>query len=145
MNASETIIKRARHVIGEIERTRAAAEALQSGNFSKFGELMNQSHDSLRDDYEVSSSELDTLVSVARGVGGVLGSRLTGAGFGGCTVTLLREDSVDEVVRRIKEKLVVKKKKDPLIYSLARTSLIKPDNEWPFIVVSDTPEHRVFT
>ncbi|XP_043289246.1 galactokinase-like [Venturia canescens] len=103
-NASEIMIKRARHVISEIERTQLAAAALQASDFTKFGALMNQSHDSLRDDYEVSSKELDALVSTAREVDGVLGSRLTGAGFGGCTVTLLREDSVDVVIQRIKEK-----------------------------------------
>ena len=100
------MIKRARHVIGEIERTEAASVALRAGDFVKFGILMNASHDSLRDDYQVSSVELDTLVGAARECEGVLGSRLTGAGFGGCTVTLLKENSIDRVVERIKKKFV---------------------------------------
>ena len=93
-------------MITEIKRTLEAASALQSGDLLKFGSLMNQSHDSLRDDYEVSSQELDILVSAAREVKGVMGSRLTGAGFGGCTVTLLRKDSIGEVIKHIKNKLV---------------------------------------
>ncbi|KAG7189460.1 hypothetical protein KM043_017156 [Ampulex compressa] len=100
----EEMIMRARHVVTEIQRTTAAAEALEKGDFQKFGQLMNESHDSLRDDYEVSSKELNTLVSAAREVNGVLGSRLTGAGFGGCTVTLIRKDAVDDVVKHIKDK-----------------------------------------
>ncbi|XP_051175831.1 galactokinase-like isoform X2 [Leptopilina boulardi] len=103
-NCSEVIIKRARHVITEIQRTLEAAVALQNGDLQKFGTLMNESHDSLRDDYQVSSKELDTLVSSAREVQGVVGSRLTGAGFGGCTVTLLRKDAVDEAIKHIKKK-----------------------------------------
>ena len=105
-NCPEITIRRAHHVITEIKRTLEAASALQSGDLLKFGSLMNQSHDSLRDDYEVSSQELDILVSAAREVKGVMGSRLTGAGFGGCTVTLLRKDSIGEVIKHIKNKLV---------------------------------------
>ena len=104
MNASETTIKRARHVITEIQRTLEAANSLEANDFIKFGKLMNDSHNSLRDDYEVSSKELDTLVNIARSVDGVLGSRLTGAGFGGCTVTLLRKNVVDTVIQQIKQK-----------------------------------------
>ncbi|XP_011873492.1 PREDICTED: galactokinase-like isoform X4 [Vollenhovia emeryi] len=103
-NASDRIVKRARHVVTEIQRTLAAATALEKGDFQQFGRLMNESHDSLRDDYEVSSKELDALVSAAREVDGVLGSRLTGAGFGGCTVTLLRKDTVDKAVQHIRAK-----------------------------------------
>ncbi|XP_024942026.1 galactokinase isoform X3 [Cephus cinctus] len=100
----EYVVKRARHVITEIQRTVDAAAALEKDDFTKFGELMNQSHDSLQKDYEVSSVELDTLVSSAREVKGVLGSRLTGAGFGGCTVTLVRKDAVNEVIDVIKKR-----------------------------------------
>ena len=102
---NDVMLKRARHVITEIQRTTEAASSLEKNDFIKFGQLMNESHNSLRDDYEVSSKELDILVSIARGVNGVLGSRLTGAGFGGCTVTLLRQDAVQEVIHLIKEKL----------------------------------------
>ena len=91
----QVVRRRCRHVITEIARVLESAEALQAGDLDRFGRLINSSHDSLRDDYEVSGPELDLLVSIARGVGGVLGSRLTGAGFGGCTVTLARPEAVE--------------------------------------------------
>ncbi|KAK2581116.1 hypothetical protein KPH14_007935 [Odynerus spinipes] len=103
-NVSEEMLKRARHVISEIKRTINATVALEKGDFLQFGRLMNESHDSLQNDYEVSSKELDTLVCAAREVDGVLGSRLTGAGFGGCTVTLLEKKAVDNVIQNIKAK-----------------------------------------
>ena len=96
--------QRARHVIGEIERTPAAAEALGKGEWERVGELMYQSHAALRDDFEVSCPELDELVEAAREVGlegGVYGSRMTGGGFGGCTVTLVRTDRAEEAAERI--------------------------------------------
>jgi galactokinase len=89
------VCRRCRHVIAENARVLASAEALRAGDVERFGRLVNESHDSLRDDYEVSGPELDLLVEIARGVDGVLGSRLTGAGFGGCTVTLARPEAVD--------------------------------------------------
>ncbi|MBL8178927.1 MAG: galactokinase [Bryobacterales bacterium] len=85
---------RARHVIGEIARTGIAASALQTGDYRKFGELMYASHESLRVDYEVSCEELDKLVDAAQKVEGVYGSRMTGAGFGGCTISLMEETAV---------------------------------------------------
>jgi galactokinase len=91
----ENVLKRARHVITEIKRTEDAVGELKSGNLAMFGELMNDSHDSLRDDYEVTGIELDTLVEEARKIPGVIGSRMTGAGFGGCTVSVVEEDSID--------------------------------------------------
>jgi galactokinase len=97
----EAVRRRARHVIGEIARTLESAEALKGGDLDRFGALMNASHDSLRDDYEVSGPELDLLVEIARGVPGVLGSRLTGAGFGGCTVTLARPEAVEPLRRAV--------------------------------------------
>lgn len=84
------LLRRARHVITEIQRTVKAAEALKEKNYQKFGSLMVDSHNSLRDDYAVSCPEVDRLVELALQVEGVLGSRMTGAGFGGCTVTLVR-------------------------------------------------------
>lgn len=99
------MIKRTRHVVTEIKRTIDAVEALEKGDIKKFGQLMNESHDSLKNDYEVSSVELDTLVKAAREINGVLGSRLTGAGFGGCTVTLLRKDVIDQTINHMKTKL----------------------------------------
>ncbi|XP_015269965.1 PREDICTED: galactokinase [Gekko japonicus] len=101
---SEEVYRRARHVIGEIERTTKAAEALQSRNYKRFGQLMVESHNSLRNDYEVSCAELDELVAAALEDPGVYGSRMTGGGFGGCTVTLLESSATKKVVRHIKEK-----------------------------------------
>jgi galactokinase len=92
--------RRARHAIGEIARTVEAADAIKEGNWPLVGRLMYASHDSLRDDYEVSCCELDLLVELARRFGpqmGMIGSRMTGGGFGGCTVSLVRTDTVDEV------------------------------------------------
>jgi galactokinase len=91
----ETVKKRARHVVTEIKRTVDAVQELHAGNLKRFGALMNGSHDSLRDDYEVTGFELDTLVDEARKIPGVIGSRMTGAGFGGCTVSLVAEDQVN--------------------------------------------------
>jgi galactokinase len=90
-----TVARRCRHVITENARVTESAAALAAGDVERFGRLINASHDSLRNDYEVSCPELDLLVAIARGVPGVLGSRLTGAGFGGCTVTLARPDAVE--------------------------------------------------
>jgi galactokinase len=88
---TEVLLKRARHVVTENRRVREAARALEEGDLERVGELMNQSHESLRDDYEVSSRELDVLVELALRQPGALGARMTGAGFGGSTVNLVRE------------------------------------------------------
>ncbi len=88
------VFRRARHVISEDARVLAAAEALRDADVSRFGALMHQSHESLRDDFEVSCRELDLLVDLASETDGVLGARLTGAGFGGCTVNLVRADAI---------------------------------------------------
>jgi galactokinase len=100
----ETIRRRARHVITENDRTLRAISALNAGDIEAFGQLMNQSHDSLRDDYEVTGKELDTLVEEARKIKGTLGSRMTGAGFGGCTVSIVREADVETFVRDVGKK-----------------------------------------
>ncbi|BBI35292.1 galactokinase [Cohnella abietis] len=92
----ETVRRRARHVIEEINRVERSMEVLNNNDLAAFGQLMNASHDSLRDLYEVTGVELDTMVDAARLVPGVLGSRMTGAGFGGCTVSLVHQDSVDQ-------------------------------------------------
>jgi len=99
--SDETVKRRARHVITENNRTLRAIEALNQGDLESFGQLMNQSHDSLRDDYEVTGKELDTLVEEARKIDGTIGSRMTGAGFGGCTVSIVREDSVETFIRDV--------------------------------------------
>ena len=92
----ETIRRRCRHVVTENARTLDAAEALRRGDLSEMGRLMNLSHVSLRDDYEVSSPELDVLVEIACSLDGVLGARMTGGGFGGSTVSLVRRGALDE-------------------------------------------------
>jgi galactokinase len=91
----EPVRARARHVITENDRAVRGAAALEAGDVTTFGKLMDESHASLRDDYEVSIPEMDTLVAAAQGVPGCYGSRLTGAGFGGCTVSLVRQDAVE--------------------------------------------------
>lgn len=96
----EVIRRRIRHVISEDDRVEKSVEVLNKGDLEAFGRLMNESHDSLRDDYEVSCVELDTLVEEARKVDGVLGSRMSGAGFGGCTVSLIKDESVDKYIKQ---------------------------------------------
>lgn len=93
----EVTFRRGRHVVGEIGRTIAAAHALKSRFFATLGGLMYASHDSLRDDFEVSCAELDHLVKTARGLEGVIGARMTGGGFGGSTVTLCRADKAEAI------------------------------------------------
>jgi galactokinase len=100
---SGILFRRARHVISENQRVLEAVKVLESGDLERFGQLMNASHESLRDDYEVSSKELDVLVELAWKQPGVLGARMTGAGFGGCTVNLVRQEAAEafaEAVRR---------------------------------------------
>lgn len=92
--------KRARHAVYENQRTIRAVEALKANDLELFGQLMNESHRSLRDDYEVTGVELDTLVSSAWKQDGVLGSRMTGAGFGGCTISLVESSKVDSFIER---------------------------------------------
>lgn len=94
-------LKRARHVVGEVQRTVDAVKELKAGNIEKFGKLMDASHVSLRDDYEVTGKFLDTLAEEAWKVDGVIGSRMTGGGFGGCTVSLVK----DEAIESFKEKV----------------------------------------
>ncbi|NWH90169.1 GALK1 Galactokinase, partial [Aegithalos caudatus] len=100
----DEVFRRARHVIGEIARTAQAAQALQHRDYRTFGRLMVESHNSLRDDYEVSCPELDELVAAALEVDGVYGSRMTGGGFGGCTVTLLEAGAAERAQQHIQEK-----------------------------------------
>lgn len=97
----ETVNNRVRHVISEDDRVLRSVEVLKQGDLSAFGKLMNASHESLRDLYEVSCTELDTLVESAQKLDCVLGSRMTGAGFGGCTVSLVKEDGVDEFIEKV--------------------------------------------
>ena len=98
-----TKCRRARHAVYENQRTIEAVRALKLGNIKAFGQLMNESHKSLRDDYEVTGIELETLVDAAWQVPGVIGSRMTGAGFGGCTVSIVREEAIDTFISQVGE------------------------------------------
>ncbi len=98
---SEVRQRRAKHAVYENQRTLKAVEALKAGNLKEFGKLMNASHVSLRDDYEVTGIELDTLVENAWEQEGVIGSRMTGAGFGGCTVSIVKTDCVDKFIENV--------------------------------------------
>lgn len=94
-------VRRAKHAVSENQRTVKAVKALQENNIALFGELMNASHVSLRDDYEVTGIELDTLVEEAWKVEGVIGSRMTGAGFGGCTVSIVKDEAIDGFIEQV--------------------------------------------
>lgn len=95
--------RRARHVVGEVQRTADAVKALKEGNITLFGKLMNASHVSLRDDYEVTGLQLDTMASEAWKIDGVLGSRMTGGGFGGCTVSLVKDEAIETFKQQVGE------------------------------------------
>ena len=101
--ADEIIRKRAHHVISENNRVLEAIEALKIGDIITFGQLMNQSHISLKEDYEVTGFELDTIVNEAWQMEGVLGARMTGAGFGGCSVNIVRHDRIDDFINKVGE------------------------------------------
>ncbi len=98
---SYTRLKRARHAVSENQRTIKAVEALKAGDIEGFGKLMIASDDSLREDYEVTGKELDTLVAAALKQPGVIGSRMTGAGFGGCTVSIVKTDAIDAFIENV--------------------------------------------
>jgi galactokinase len=101
----DVVFRRARHIIGEIARTTQAAQAIRDSRWPEVGQLMYASHNSLRDDYEVSCVELDAVVEIARGIGpqgGVYGCRMTGGGFGGCTVAIVNTNSIDAITKKIR-------------------------------------------
>ena len=100
----DILYRRAKHAISENERTKRAVKAFIHDDVEQFGHLMNESHISLRDDYEVTGYELDTLVNAAWECDGVIGSRMTGAGFGGCTVSIVREDCISSFIKNVGEK-----------------------------------------
>jgi galactokinase len=115
----ETVYRRARHVIGEIERTPHAAEGVRASNWPTVGQLMYASHAALRDDYEVSCAELDAVVDIAQSIGpkgGVMGCRMTGGGFGGCAVALARVDKVDAISARIAAEYEQRTKRKPTLF-----------------------------
>jgi galactokinase len=112
----EIIERRCEYVIEENNRVLESVQLLAEGDLVGFGILMNESHIGLRDEYEVSCSELDTMVTIAWSTEGVLGSRMTGAGFGGCTVTLIREDAVEEFMHKVSKEYPERTGLQPEIY-----------------------------
>ncbi|MCQ2347867.1 MAG: galactokinase [Paludibacteraceae bacterium] len=104
----ETAHRRARHVVGEVQRTTDAVEALKKGDLTTFGQLMNQSHVSLRDDYEVTGPELDAMAEAAWKIDGVIGSRMTGGGFGGCTVSLVKDEAIPTFIEQVGKEYTAK-------------------------------------
>jgi len=103
-------------VVEENARVQDAVKALEAGDADKLGVLMDASHESLRTDYEVSSDELDALVDAAHEIPGTLGARMTGAGFGGCTVNLIKEEKVELFIDRIKESYLRSTGLDAVVY-----------------------------
>jgi galactokinase len=113
---SEVVYRRCRHVITENARVIEAGEALEDHDLDRFGKLMAESHVSLRDDYEVSADELDLMVELAAQLEGVYGARMTGGGFGGSTVNLVREEKAEEFRARVAEGYEQMMKRKPEIY-----------------------------
>jgi galactokinase len=118
----DTVYRRCLHVISENDRVQAAVEALQRGDFRKVGQLMDASHASLRDDYEVSSEALDRMVEAMRSHPGCLGARLTGAGFGGCAVALVQAGTEKEVRGTVRERYAKAMNVWPEVYISAPSS-----------------------
>jgi galactokinase len=117
---SELVFRRARHVVGEIERTVQAAASIRKSDWPKVGQLMYASHASLRDDYEVSCTELDVVVDIAESIGlpgGVYGCRMTGGGFGGCCVALVKADCAEIISRQIAAEYHEKTNIEPAIFA----------------------------
>jgi galactokinase len=112
----DLVEKRARHVVEEIERTRQAIPFLEQGKIAAFGQLMNDCHSSLKNLYEVSTPELDTMVQIARSLPGCLGARLTGGGFGGCTVNLVVSDMAEDFARSLGPEYEIRTGLHPEIY-----------------------------
>lgn len=112
----EVCARRAKHAIYENQRTLKAVKALENKDIDLFGKLMNESHISLRDDYQVTGVELDTLVEIAWERSGVIGSRMTGAGFGGCTVSIVKDECVDDFIKNVGEKYKNKIGYDAVFY-----------------------------
>ena len=112
----DVVRRRARHVVTENERTLHSVAALEAGDLAEFGRLMDQSHTSLRDDFEVTVPQLDAMVEAARAVPGVLGSRMTGAGFGGCTVSLVRTEAVEAFLGEVPQRYRRETGLEPKVY-----------------------------
>jgi galactokinase len=112
----ERVYRRCRHVVTEDERVMQSAAALKSGDLTRFGELMYASHNSLRDDYEVTCDELVLMVNLASAIEGVYGARMTGGGFGGCTVNLVKADAAERFQKTIAQQYEAKTGRKPMVY-----------------------------
>ena len=121
----EPIRRRCRHVITENARTLRAGEALRQGDVKEFGALMQMSHQSLRDDYEVSSPELDTMVDIAMSQNGVAGARMTGGGFGGCTINLVARSALEPFLMRVSREYEERTRRQPATYVVAAEEGVK--------------------
>ncbi len=113
---NEVVRARARHVVSEIKRTTDAVKALKAGDLELFGKLMNASHTSLRDDYEVTGPELDAMAEAAWKIDGVIGSRMTGGGFGGCTVSVVKDEAIDTFISEVGKEYHAKTGLNPEFY-----------------------------
>jgi galactokinase len=113
------VYRRCRHVISENARVLQAASALEAGDFQRVGRLMDESHRSLRDDYEVSCAELDVMVTIARALDGVYGARMTGGGFGGCVVALVENSATERVQARIRARYETETGRRPEVWVCA--------------------------
>jgi galactokinase len=112
----ELVARRAQHVVEEIQRTEQAVFLLKQGNVKALGRLMNECHESLRDLYEVSCPELDVMVNIARSLEGCYGARLTGAGFGGCTVNLVAQSEAEAFANELASRYTRETNKIPSVY-----------------------------
>ncbi|MBQ1385713.1 MAG: galactokinase [Erysipelotrichales bacterium] len=112
----DVIYKRAKHAVYENTRTIKAVEVLRKNDIEAFGKLMDASHDSLRYDYEVTGAELDALVDAARSVKGTIGSRMTGAGFGGCAIAIVEDEALEEFKKTVREEYIQKIGYEPSFY-----------------------------
>ena len=124
------LLRRARHVVEEDARVLEAADALESGDAERTGRLFSQSHSSLRDLYDVSSPELDALVEIAESVPGVFGSRLTGAGFGGCTVTLVRREAIGSLTDAIDDQYRARTGLTPRVFEVTPSAGARVIDGW---------------
>jgi len=112
----EVIYKRARHCVTEESRVKKAVEVLKKGNITEFGKLLVEANISMRDDYEATGKELDTVFEIAMNIDGVAGSRMTGGGFGGCNISIVLQDKVDEFMKIVKEKYTAEIGYEPSFY-----------------------------
>ena len=116
LHLPKLIEKRARHIVTENYRVLQAVNVLKGNDLKAFGQLMNASHESLRDDYEVTGKELDALFSIQKEVEGCIGTRMTGAGFGGCTVSLVERDQIDSFKEKVTRGYQTQTGLEPLFY-----------------------------